>query len=369
MNMFPITARFDWVDAASVEQAAAHLGDAPGGAGATVVAKAGGTDLVDLLKEGIVRPSRVVNLRTIRGMDEVTFAEGRGLTLGALATMTRVEADPLVRERYPALAEAIAHAATPQVRNAATMGGNLLQKPRCWYFRSSHFAGGDYGALAREGENRFHAIFDNATCAMVTASTPATALLAYNASVDLTGPRGKTRTVRLADFYVPPAPDPLRGTILAPGEVLTRIVVPAFPRTARAAYHKQTERESYDWPICDVAVLLNLDGRTVRGATIAMGWVAPTPRRADEAERALVGRELTEDAARAAAAQPSRGATPLSKNAYKVPVLGSGRPPDDLAGGGGCEREVTACNCGSPTRRTEPRRRCAGCCARRARPA
>lgn len=312
---------FEWVDAESVEQAVTLLGET--NEKKPVMAKAGGMDLLDLMKNGVVSPHRVVNLKSIKGLDGVRFDAKQGLELGALVTLARLSREPEVRGRFVALAEASEHAATPQVRNAATIGGNLLQRPRCWYFRSDHFhqAGGDDVERVRAGENQYHAIFDTQRSVMVHASTPATALVAYGASVELVGPGGKTRTVPLSEFLLPPDMKRPRDTVIAPNEVLTRVRIPAPGAGTKAAYHKQGERESYDWPICDVAVVLRMDGKAVREASIAMGWVAPTPRRAMEAEKLLVGKTVSEDLARQAAKAAVSGATPLSKNAYKVPVL------------------------------------------------
>lgn len=305
---------FEWIDANSVEQAAALLTDGS-------IAKAGGMDILDLMKEGILKPSRVVNLKTIEGLDGLNYSDSRGLTIGPLVTLARIAASPEIRTHYPALAEAARHAGTPQVRNAATIGGNLLQRPRCWYFRNAHFHQDDTSNFAREGENQYHAIFDNQRTAMVQASTPATTLIAYDAGVELTGPQGRRRTIALKDFFVPPDMNRETDTAMKRGEVLTSVMIPPVARGTRAAYHKQTERDSYDWPICDVAVVLQMHGGSVHAASIVMGWVAPTPRRASESERILTGKRVTEDIAREAARAAVAGATPLSKNSYKVPVL------------------------------------------------
>jgi xanthine dehydrogenase YagS FAD-binding subunit len=312
---------FEWVDATSVEQAASLL--AEGNAEKQVVAKAGGMDLLDLMKEGIISPSRLVNLKSIKGLGEIRFSEAGGLDLGTLVTLSRMANAPEVRQRHVALAEAARHVATPQVRNVATVGGNLLQRPRCWYFRNAYFHHQDSISAnhAQDGENQYHAIFDNARSAMVHASTPATALVAYDARVELSGPQGRLREVALRDFLLPPDIARDRDTVIEAGEVLTRVVVPPLAAGTRAAYHKQTERESYDWPLCDVAVVLRMEGRRVSAASIVMGWVAPTPRRAIESERILTGRDLGDGLAREAAHAAVAGATPLSKNTYKVPVL------------------------------------------------
>jgi xanthine dehydrogenase YagS FAD-binding subunit len=310
---------FEWVDATSVEEAAALL--ASTSANAPVIAKAGGMDLLDLMKEGIVRPARVVNLKRIRSLGELQL-DNTGMRLGALLTLTQIERDAGIRSHYRALADAASHAATPQVRNAATIGGNLLQRPRCWYLRNDHFhrvAKAD--PKADEGEHQYHAIFDNRQTAIVHASTLATALVAYDATVHLTSSNGSSRALALQDFLLPPSMERVRDTLIADGEILTHIGVPPIQPNTRCAYHKQTERDSYDWPICDVAAVLQMNGDTVAAAKIVLGWVAPTPRRAVEAEKLLVGSKLDERAATEAAAAAVRSATPLAKNAYKVDVL------------------------------------------------
>jgi xanthine dehydrogenase YagS FAD-binding subunit len=193
-----------------------------------------------------------------------------------------------------------------------------MQRSRCWYFRNEHF---HKLATADHSEHQYHAIFDNQQTVMVHASTPATALLAYDAKVHLTLVGGTSRALPLADFLIPPSMTHDRDTVIADGEVLTHISVPPLPKNTRCAYHKQTERDSYDWPICDVAVVLQMNGNNVGAAKIVMGWVAPTPRRAHESERVLLGQELNEDTVAAAARAAVRDATPLAKNGYKVRVL------------------------------------------------
>jgi xanthine dehydrogenase YagS FAD-binding subunit len=307
----------EWVDAVSVDQAVQLLSTG----GKAVMAKAGGIDLLDLMKEGILTPSRLVNLKTIPGLDEISFTGGE-LEIGALTTLARIAADPLITKQFPALSEAAGHAATPQVRNSGTLGGNLLQKPRCWYFRNEYFHHAETpGNPAHSGQNQYHAIFDNGETSMVHSSTPATALVAYNATIELIGAQGKTRTIPTRDFFLPASMNMDRLTIIKPGEVLTKVILPALPKGAKSAYHKQTERDSYDWPICDVAVVLEMQGDKVHSASIVMGWVAPTPRRATESESLLTGKVITEELASQAAAAAVKSATPLSKNAYKVAVL------------------------------------------------
>lgn len=311
---------FEWVDAQSVEHAATLLSGSS--AQRPVIAKAGGMDVLDLMKEGILTPARVVNLRTIPHLDEIHFDAGSGLRLGSLVTLARIANAGQVRRNYPALADAAAHAGTPQVRNAASIGGNLLQRPRCWYFRDAqlHATAGDPERL-RDAQTQYHAIFDNQRSAMVHASTPATALLAYDATVHLTDERGRSRSVKLSEFLLPPVAQRAHDAAIEAGEVLTEVTLPPPPEGLRSAYHKQTERESYDWPICDVAVALQMDGDVVQRAAIVLGWVAPIPRRAKDSEQFLAGKRLDRSAAREAARLALSGATPLVKNAYKAPVL------------------------------------------------
>lgn len=311
----------EWIDATSVEHAAGLL--AASGQQAPIVAKAGGMDVLDLMKEGILRPSRLVNLRSIGGLDSIRASRDGSLEIGTLVTLAAIANAPDIVSRYPALAQAARHAATPQVRSAATIGGNLLQRPRCWYSRNHYFheAGRDIAAAVRDGHHEYHAIFDNARTAVVHASTPATALIAYDARVQLTNASGRTRTVPLREFLLPPDVRRASDTVIENGEVLTAVVVPALAEGTQSAYHKQTERDSYDWPICDVAVVLTSASGVVSAAAIAMGWVAPTPRLAIESHRLLLGRRADETAAREAARAAVADATPLPRNRYKVAVL------------------------------------------------
>jgi xanthine dehydrogenase YagS FAD-binding subunit len=230
-----------------------------------------------------------------------------------------------VRQRYPALAEAAGDSASPQIRNVATLGGNLLQRPRCWYFRAAEFRclrkGGGH-CFALSGENQYHAIFDNNRCAIVHPSTAATVLVALGAKVELTNEAGAIRQVLLEDFFVPPEVDFQRENDLKPHEILTAILLPPLPASLRMAHLRQGEKESFDWPLADVAVTLDMapDGRC-RKAAIVLGAAAPVPHRAKAAEATLAGKRIDEKAAKEAGRAALAGATPLSKNAYKLPLF------------------------------------------------
>jgi xanthine dehydrogenase YagS FAD-binding subunit len=308
--------RFEWTNASTVDEAIAQL------SGSTVI-KAGGVDLLDRLKEGLEAPQRLVNIRNIAGLDSLHDDPKEGLRIGPLVTLARLSSDPTVRRRYTALADAAGHAATPQIRNMATAGGNILQRPRCWYFRSEQFhclKKGGSRCFAIEGENQYHAIFGNRLCAIVHPSGIATALVALGAKLELTGPKGK-REVTLEEFFITPEEDVRRENSLGAQELLTEIRVPAPAPAATSFYIKQREKESFDWPIADVAVALECSDNRCDKASIILGAAAPVPLRARNAEAALTGKPINEETARAAARAAMQGATPLSQNAYKVPVF------------------------------------------------
>lgn len=304
--------RFSFVDCTTVENALGELG-----AGAEV--KAGGVDILDRLKEELDQPEKLVNIRNIRALAGIEET-GEGLRIGPLATLTEVSEHAAVQRSYAALAQATGSAATPQIRNMATIGGNLLQRPRCWYFRNADFPcrrkGGEI-CFAQDGENQYHAIFDNHICAIVAPSTAAVPLIALHAELELTSKDGKRR-VALEKFYLTPEQNVTREHSLRSGELLTAILIPRAPISTKSAYQKYGEKDSNDWPIADAAVVLDMDGGTVRTASIVMGAAAPTPMRAAASETLLTGKALNEQLARQAAKAAMERATPLAHNGYKV---------------------------------------------------
>jgi xanthine dehydrogenase YagS FAD-binding subunit len=306
---------FEWVQPETVADAIAALDHA----GAMPLA--GGVDLLDRLKERLEAPSRLVSMRKLAGTSEIAV-DAAGAKIGANVTLARLAVDPALRKSHPLIGDAASHAATPQLRAMATLGGNLAQRPRCWYYRSDAFEcrkKGGTTCFAKDGDNELHAIFANELCAATHPSTIVTALLALGARVSIAGRRA--REVELASFFVAPEADIAREVDLAPGELITHVTVPATPPNLRTAYTKQVAKQSFDWPIVDVAVALAMDGRICRQATIVLGAVAPTPRRATEAERALAGVTLDVMAAERAAHAAIAGATPLRGNEHKVPIL------------------------------------------------
>jgi xanthine dehydrogenase YagS FAD-binding subunit len=330
--------KFAFVDCTSVDQALSQFGD-----GAMV--KAGGVDLLDLMKDDIISPSKLINIRNIDSLRGISAGKD-GLHLGPLSTLSEIAAHPEIRKNYTALADAAGHAATPQVRNMATLGGNIMQRPRCWYFRSTDFdckkkGGGSDQCHAHSGENQYHAIMNNGTCAMVHPSSTAVSLLAMNAQVELTSKQGK-RVVAMSDFYVPPEKSLINETAVRPGELITGIFIPAPERGTRSAYQKYGDKESFDWPIADAGVVLVLDGTQCQKASIVLGVAAPTPIRSQAAESILTGKTIDEATARAAAKAAMEGATPLSQNGFKTQLFQTAIYRTVLLAAGQMQRDQSA---------------------------
>ena len=303
---------------ATVSSTAAALEQVKAGA----LFKAGGVDLLDRMKEGLDAPTRVVSLRGVAELDGVR-EEPAGLSIGPLTTLAALAANAVVKARAPALAQAAQLASTPHIRNVATAGGNLLQRPRCWYFRNLAFRclrKGGKQCFAQDGEHAYHAIFDNQACAMVHPSDLATALIALGARLEIVGPAG-TRKVELGAFFVSPQQDITREHALAPGEILTRIVIPTGLAGARSAYVKQRQRESADWPLASAVAVLSLSAGKVTSPTVVFGAAAPTPWRARILEAELAGKPAAVEAITAAVRAELAKATPLERNGYKVAVF------------------------------------------------
>jgi xanthine dehydrogenase YagS FAD-binding subunit len=306
---------FEWVQPETVADAVSALGHT----GAMPLA--GGVDLLDRLKERLDAPTRLVSLRKLPGLDTLEVAGGAA-KIGANVTLARLADDAALRKSHRIIGDAASHAATPQLRAMATLGGNLAQRPRCWYFRSHDFAcrkKGGTTCFALDGDNSNHAIFGNKLCAATHPSTIVTALLALEARVVIAGKR--PREVELASFFIAPETDLKREVDLQPGDLITHVIVPPSQAFMRTAYRKEVAKQSFDWPLVDVAVALAMEGRICRKATIVLGAVAPTPRRATEAEKALAGVTVDILAAGKAARLALAGATPLAHNDYKVPIL------------------------------------------------
>jgi len=307
---------FDYVRVNSLREAIRHLS----ADGARVLA--GGTDLLGCLRDGVFGASRLVSLSRLEGLRGIRSAADGALSIGALTTIARVAADPLIRQDYPGLAQAAGEVASPQLRNQGTLGGNICQKPRCWYYRGEFncLRKGGEACFATSGENQFHCLFGGDNCYAVHPSDTAPVLLALEARVRVAGPRGQ-RTLPLEGFHVPPEQDPTRETVLEPGEIVTEVLLPPPGEGLKSSYRKVRARRSWDFALAGLALALRFEGDKVGQARVVLSGVAPIPWRAKEVEAALIGRQIDPAlAARAARAGVSQ-ARPLEHNGYKVPLL------------------------------------------------
>jgi xanthine dehydrogenase YagS FAD-binding subunit len=282
---------------------------------------AGGTELLNWMKDGIVAPRRLIDINDLP-LNQIEVGP-RGLRLGAMARMSDVAAHPAVRRTYPAIAEALELSASPQLRNMASLGGNLLQRTRCPYFRAEtelpcNKRRPGTGCAAREGENRGHATFGwSNACVATHPSDVAVTLAALDATVQVRGSTGE-RTIPLVDFYRLSGDTPEQDTVLAHDELIITIDVPASPLTGRSHYLKVRERSSYEFALVSAAVALAMNGKHIRQARIALGGVAPKPWRLTTAESALIGMPLERQALHRAVDGAFGEARPLAHNAFKV---------------------------------------------------
>jgi xanthine dehydrogenase YagS FAD-binding subunit len=306
---------FEYASPTTKEQAVGLLGN--DWADADVLA--GGTDLLALMKDDIVAPRRLVNIKDIHELRGITVSS-KGLRIGALVTIQELTDHAQVREAYPVVAMTANEIAGPQIRNMGTVGGNLCQRPRCWYYRAG------YGLLAKDksgeplvpsGDNRYHAILGNAGPAyFVSPSTLAPLFIALGGTVRLFGPKGR-REIPVEKFFVIPQSENEREHDLRPNEIVTEVVLPPLAGLKAATYEVR-QKDAMDWPLAIASVALSLNGNRVSSARVVMGQVAPVPWRSKEAEAALVGKAITEETAKAAGDAAVTGAKSLGRNAYKV---------------------------------------------------
>ncbi|MGA8214542.1 MAG: xanthine dehydrogenase family protein subunit M [Candidatus Sulfotelmatobacter sp.] len=306
---------FEYVSPNSKSQAIGLLGTTWG----NTEILAGGTDLLALMKDDVVTPKRLVNIKDIGDLRGVSL-NAQGCRVGALITLVELADDENVKKNYPALSEALLEAASPQIRNMATVGGNLCQRPRCWYFRNGlgllpkDEAGKE---LVAAGENRYHAILGNQGPAkFVSPSTVVPILIAYGTKIRLEGPKGK-RELPLENFFVIPKTDSAREHDLRPNEIVTEILIPPAS-DVKAAHYEIRQKEAFDWPLAVAAVALKMQGSNVHSSRVVLGYVAPVPWRSVEAEHILVGKPVDKETAQKAADAALSKATPLSHNAYKA---------------------------------------------------
>lgn len=290
--------------------------------GESVAYAGGGSDLLGMIKERLVEPDVVVRLAGMPGFDRVVEEGDGGLRLGGMITLDALSRHPRVRERLTVLAEAAGSVGTPQIRNAATLAGNLCQRPWCWYYRNNFrcYKNGGDRCFAVTGENEHHAIFGDGPSHIVHPSDTAVALLALGASARLVGPRGE-RILPLAAFFTLPAANPAHENVLEPDELMAEVLVPAPAHGTRSAYHKVLDREAWTHAVISVAVTFALEGGVTRHCRLALGGVAPVPWPLPRVERILEGRSLTPQLAAEAGDLAVKGARPLAHNGYKVDLV------------------------------------------------
>ena len=282
---------------------------------------AGGTDLLTEIKEGVIRPQTLVGMDRLAELYDYDVGAD-GLLLGAMTTLARIEHDPAISAGYPALAQAAASIATPQIRNVGTLGGNLCQRPRCWYYRSTQFhclkKGGDI-CFAQDEGNKYHAVIGGGNCHIVHPSDMAVALITLRAEVSISGPSGP-RKMQLEDFFAGPEKDIAKENVLQTDEILAHVHVPPPRSGRRSVYLKAKERQAYDFALVSVALALEVNNGTVSRARLTLGGVAPVPLRCIEVEEALNGVRATDVDSVAIGELAVHGARPLKDNGYKVPL-------------------------------------------------
>jgi xanthine dehydrogenase YagS FAD-binding subunit len=280
----------------------------------------GGQDLLARMKDYVTQPDKVVNVKN--ALESTVTAANGGLRIGAAMKMVDVAEHAEIGKLYPAIAAAAIEVGTPQIRNQGTVGGNLNQRPRCWYYRNEEFVcfkKGGNTCFSPAGENQFHAILGGGPTYIVHPSSLAVPMVAYGATFRILGPKGE-RMVPAADYFTMPTLQNVRTeNVLAPNELLTHVILPA-PGNLKSGHYEVRYKASHDWPIAFATVLLAMNGNTVQSARVVMGAVAPIPWRSQAAEQALAGKTITEETAAAAAAAALRDARPLSQNAYKIQV-------------------------------------------------
>ncbi len=298
---------FEYASPATIQEATALLGANWGEADVL----AGGTDLLSLMKDEVHAPKRVVNIKGIKELGGIAKTAA-GIRIGATATMQDVMDSALLRTEFPSLVQAARGIHSPQIRNMGTVGGDLCQRPRCWYFRHGH------GLLAKEvvdGRNEFHAIFSNGAAHFVSASSLGPALVALGAKIKLVSAKGP-REVEASKFFVAPSAEGQREIALMSNEILTEIVIPAAG--TRNATYEVRQKEALDWPLATASVALKMNGNSIASAMIVLGHVAPTPFVAEQAAKLLVGKTINETIAESVGKAAVMTAKPLSENAYKV---------------------------------------------------
>lgn len=307
---------FSYIRARSLDEAIGYLALD----GARV--HAGGTDLLGCLRDRVLDVTTVVSIAGLKALRGIEATPAGGLRIGSLTTIAEVARHPVIVSKYRALSMAASEVASPQLRNQGTIGGNLCQKPRCWYYRGEFHClrkGGDQ-CYAVEGENPYHCIFGGENCFIVHPSDTAPALVALQASVVITGPNGK-RTVSVENFHVPPSEDYTRETVLEPAEIVAEIVLPPPAEGLRSTYRKVRARRAWDFALAGVALAIAFTGDRAADARVVLSGAAPVPWRSVEAEKVVKETRLDRDRAAQTAEAVVKNAEPMEQNGYKIPLF------------------------------------------------
>ena len=307
--------KFEFVKPGSINEAIREL------TGGEARIHSGGSDLVGCLRDEVFSADKVVSLSGIDGLRGIKQTADGGVAIGAMTNIVDIVENEMIANMYPAFSAAAKVIASPQLRNQGTLGGNICQRPRCWYYRGDFDCakkGGDL-CYAFAGENTYHAILGGDPCFIVHPSDSAPALIAHRAKAKIAGPNGE-RTIPMEEFFVLPEDDLYRENVLKPNEILVEVQLPAPGSGIRGTYNKIRTRESWDFAIVSATAVVQMDGNTVRQARLVLGGVAPKPWRVPNAEKELIGKTLTEANAAAVAEIALEGASPLEHNEYKIPM-------------------------------------------------
>lgn len=284
-------------------------------------AMAGGTDLLGLMKDDIETPRNVVNLKSLPGLNRISFQPGKGLIIGALTSIAKIAAHPDINKQYPVLAQAAKQVASPQLRNVGTIGGNICQRPRCWYFRGDFHClrkGGDV-CYAVDGKNKYHCVIGGGPCFIVHPSDMAVALLALDAKLTIYS-GGKNRIVSMEDFFVLPEQNVLRENILQPGDIVVDIRIPELNNNTKSGYVKFAERGVWDFAVVSVAAVIHKNGNAIRKGRVVLGGVAPVPWFEKEISKQLSNLVPSEKNLDEIMKTALANAEPLAMNEYKLPL-------------------------------------------------
>jgi len=310
--------RFQHTNAKSVKEALSFLGS--NWDDARIIA--GGTDILGEMKKEIISPKALVNIKTVADLDVIKYNSGKGLKIGALTRIVDIEENDVIKEKFTALWDASRVIASPQLRNIGTIGGNLCQRPRCWYYRGDFncFRKGGMECFALNGENKYHCIFGGDGCYIVHPSDSAPALIAFKAQIKIASAEGE-RTIPLEEFFVGPDVDIQRENVLKPNEIVTEVLLPEPLTNTRSVYLKRTERKVWDFSLVSVAAAVSFKGNSCQEACVVLGGVAPIPWRLKSVENYLKGKKISAKVAKRAGELAAKGAKPLSQNGYKVDLV------------------------------------------------